>query len=97
MVNTYADKCVTAQSWCRTFSHSVPDQHLVWHRDHVTRQVKVLSGTGWCLQMDNQLPQLLQPGDTIIIQAGVYHRIIKGDQDLVILITELMDHLNLRD
>jgi quercetin dioxygenase-like cupin family protein len=38
--------------------------------------------------MDNQLPKILSEGDTLFIPKGVYHRVIKGNGKLVILIKE---------
>lgn len=88
MVTPYEDLATHTACWQRTFDQHVPDAELVWHRDHQTRHIQIMSGTGWCLQLDNQMPQPLIVGDHHVIPAGMYHRIIKGDQDLVVLITE---------
>ena len=88
MVNPYVDHNPSNPCWQRIFSASVPDGHLVWHRDHNSRWVTVQSGKGWQLQLDNQLPLELQVGTTYEIPSQVYHRIIRGVDDLIIEIRE---------
>jgi quercetin dioxygenase-like cupin family protein len=89
MVDTaYQDQPGTSHSWCRTFSSSVDDADLKWHRDHQTRHVTVLSGKGWQFQFDDELPFLLTEKHSLVIPQGVFHRIIKGSGDLVLQITE---------
>ena len=73
----------------RTFSSEVDADELVWHRDRKSRQIKVLSGTGWKFQKDDELPVDLQPGSDVYIVRGIYHRLIKGVSDLVIRIKEI--------
>ena len=73
----------------RTFSIDVGSTELVWHRDTKSRQVHILSGNGWKLQTDDKLPEELLPGTDVYIHKGIYHRLIKGNSDLVIRIKEL--------
>jgi quercetin dioxygenase-like cupin family protein len=40
------------------------------------------------LQFENKTPKLLKEGQIISIPKGVYHRIIKGDGNLIIKIKE---------
>lgn len=68
----------------RTFPAEVWPEDLVWHRDAEDRTVKVISSDGWKLQMDNELPKDLIIGDTHFIPKKTYHRIIKGQGELVI-------------
>jgi quercetin dioxygenase-like cupin family protein len=72
----------------RTFDESIDDHELKWHFDAKDRKVKILESDGWQIQMDNQLPKILSEGDTLFIPKGVYHRVIKGNGKLVILIKE---------
>jgi hypothetical protein len=72
----------------RTFSENVDELDLVWHRDKYNREITILEGENWFLQLDNQLPVALQKGKTYTIPAMEYHRIIKGDSNLVIKIRE---------
>ena len=84
----YADDIKLNHTWHRTFRSHVSDSELIWHMDRHMRMVTVVSGENWKLQLDNQLPELLKPGETYQIPAEYYHRLIKGDSDLVIKISE---------
>ena len=70
----------------RTFSKDVDPMELVWHQDAEDREIEVLEGKGWELQMDNELPFELVSGDHIFITEGQVHRILKGTTDLKIKI-----------
>ena len=59
---------------------------LVWHRDEEDRTIIVAEGLGWQFQRDNCLPELIREGDRIHVNAGEYHRLIKGDSDLIVTI-----------
>ena len=72
----------------REFSKDVNSSELVWHRDRYDREVKVVAGRGWQLQLENKLPQTLKPGVTYRIPARTYHRVIKGTTKLVVEIKE---------
>jgi len=72
----------------RRFEGTVEETDLVWHRDASDRQIKVVEGQGWQLQFDNELPIQLEEGKTYFIQREQYHRLIKGDGNLVIEIVE---------
>ena len=70
----------------RTFSKDVNKLELVWHQDAEDRDIEILEGKGWELQMDNELPFELVKGDRIFITEGRIHRILKGTTDLKIKI-----------
>jgi hypothetical protein len=72
----------------RVFNENVDSEELVWHRDREDRKIFVESSNGWMLQMDNELPQVLQEGQSYIIPKLTYHRVIKGTGDLKIVIDE---------
>ena len=91
MVVTPYSEIVQGRTRTRTFDSSVDGEELVWHRDRQTRTVKVLEGTGWRFQMDNQLPQQLSKGDVLHIPKETYHRIMAGDNNLVVEIEEHED------
>ena len=63
----------------------------IWHRDKRTRDIEVVSGDGWHLQMDNKLPEELREGKTYRIPKMEYHRVIKGTNELVLKIKEYSD------
>jgi hypothetical protein len=69
----------------RKFSGDIDPIELMWHRDLRNREVKIVSGKGWKIQLENKLPQDL---DSVIIPKLTWHRVIKGEGDLVIGIRE---------
>lgn len=72
----------------RTFSDSVDDMELIWHRDREDRKVTIIEGDNWQLQMDDSLPVTLLKDQTYYIPKMIYHRIIKGQGNLKIRIDE---------
>ncbi len=72
----------------RTFESEVDDTELIWHRDKKSRTVHVLSGNGWKLQLDDELPKELHIGKDYFIIKNSYHRLIKGENNLIIRIEE---------
>ena len=90
MVNPYLDKYVDNKI-VRYFSEEVDDKELIWHRDKKTRDVEVISGDGWQLQMDNELPEDLKKGKIYRIPKMEYHRVIKGTSQLVLKIKKYSD------
>ena len=72
----------------RTFDSSVNDDDLVWHRDKYFREITVLEGNDWKLQLDNELPVILEEGKKYNIPAMEFHRVIKGTGNLTIKIWE---------
>lgn len=81
-----------ANTQTRLFKFDSDDEELKWHRDKEHRIVKLVSGHGWWLQLDNEMPQPISCGQTYEIPAGVWHRAIKGknSSDLVIEIQMFM-------
>jgi len=66
----------------RTFKDDLFDSDLLWHWDEEDREVTVLHETDWLFQFDNMLPQPMT--GEIKIPKGVWHRVIKGNGDLII-------------
>lgn len=75
----------------RTFAENVDMDELKWHFDENDRIVKVIQSDNWLLQMDNQFPQTLIENKEYFIPKGVYHRVIKGKNKLVVEITERLN------
>lgn len=71
---------------CRSFDVSSDD--YVWHRDANDRTIEIVEGNGWTFQIEGCLPFLLKRGLVFTIEKNVYHRLIKGVDDLEIKITE---------
>ena len=72
----------------REFKNDVEDEELVWHRDRENRQVRVIRGEGWQLQIENRLPVKLLEGQVYKIPKNTYHRLLKGQSNLVVIIRE---------
>jgi len=73
----------------RTFSETVDENDLIWHRDRTNRTLRILSGTDWKLQLDDKLPETLATGGEYFILKDTYHRLIKGHGDLVVRIENI--------
>ena len=84
----YSQENISHNKFRRVFSESVDNNELKWHKDQYDRIVFVESGTGWKLQMDEELPQDLQEGQKYFIPKETFHRVIKGTGDLKITIIE---------
>jgi len=88
MTKPYCDFKLSENTVLREFDKSVDSLEMVWHRDRVDRIITIREGTGWKFQRDNELPELLKEGDTIFIPAGQWHKIHKGQTNLVMIINE---------
>ena len=86
--NPYKQEQISDNKFIRTFDKNVLTEELVWHRDRKDREIKVLVGEGWELQIDNCLPIPLIAESVYYISAGTYHRIKRGTTDLVVEINE---------
>jgi hypothetical protein len=72
----------------RTFSPDIDSEELKWHQDLKDRKVTILEPGGWSFQMDDDLPNKLQIAEQIFIPKFVWHRVLKGNSDLVVEIEE---------
>jgi len=82
----FTEQKVGNQLFLREFKETTNSEELIWHQDRENRKIKVLESNNWFLQMDNELPVLLKEGTTYNIPAYVYHRVIKGNGALRLLI-----------
>ena len=73
----------------RTFNPDVDDEELKWHQDLRDRKVVVIEGGGWEFQMEDDLPVKLINAEQIYIPKFVWHRVIKGERNLIVEIEEL--------
>lgn len=78
----------SGDKFIRTFDQNIEESELVWHRDREDRIVKPLSESDWMIQIDNELPKPLK--EEVFIPKGVYHRVIKGNGDLVVELTKII-------
>jgi hypothetical protein len=66
----------------REFDKNIDSGEFVWHRDREDRVIKSIGKTDWLIQIDNELPKEIN--EEVFIPMGVYHRLIKGKNDLKI-------------
>jgi len=72
----------------RTFTPDVDSDELKWHQDLKNRKVRIIEDGGWSFQMENELPIKLSINKELSISKLVWHRVIKGDKNLVVEIEE---------
>jgi hypothetical protein len=72
----------------RTFYLDKPSEDFIWHRDKRDRVISIISGKGWKLQMDNQMPIDLIQRKVYRIPKETFHRLLKGSNDLIIKVME---------
>lgn len=72
----------------RVFTPDVESEELKWHQDLKDRKVTVVEDGGWLFQMENDLPNKLLVAQQILIPKFVWHRVIKGEGNLVVEIEE---------
>lgn len=71
------------KSFVRFFSEKVDSTELVWHLDENDRLITVVSGIGWKLQIDNELPIDLFENSIYHIPKETYHRILKSSDKFI--------------
>jgi len=84
----YLQTNISQKQFQRIFNIDVDSTELVWHRDRKNRWVEVIQGGDWQFQMEDELPITLVEGMKLFVPKEVYHRVIKGSQQLIITITE---------
>ena len=83
-VKPYKDLEITDSYIVREFSKNIDQIELLWHRDDEDRTVEILGETNWKLQLDNELPTSIN--EPIFIPRHKWHRVIKGDGNLKLII-----------
>jgi len=73
----------------RTFRTDVDSDELKWHQDLKDRKVKIIESGGWLFQMEDELPNKMVNDETIFIPKLAWHRVIKGDETMIVEIEEL--------
>ena len=85
----FTEQQVDSQLFIREFSADVDEMELIWHTDREDRVVHIIEGNNWKFQLDNNIPFNLQKGKTYVIETKIWHRLIKGDDNLIIKIEEI--------
>lgn len=73
----------------RVFTPDVSVDELKWHQDLRDRKITVVEDGGWSFQIENELPVKLCDAKQFSIPKFVWHRVIKGDGNLIVEIEEL--------
>jgi hypothetical protein len=66
----------------REFKQNTDSGDYQWHRDREDRIIESIGETDWMIQLDDELPKVIQ--GEVFIPMGIYHRVIKGTGDLKI-------------
>jgi|TARA_R110000823_G_C15741982_1_gene480950 hypothetical protein len=82
------EKSIYDRVFTRVIKEDVKQEQLIWHKDKKDRIVKVVYGTGWKLQNDNELPTELEIGQNYHINKEQFHRLHKGSSELKLEIKE---------
>ena len=93
----FTQKRLRSGALLREFKEDVDASSLVWHRDKHDRNIRVVRSDCWKIQVENQLPVEMKPGDLYFIPERTYHRIIKGKGKLVVEIDEVFEKLSLME
>ncbi len=82
----YTDIETNSDHIIREFGDDIDPIHLLWHRDNEGRTIEVIGETDWQIQLDNQLPTLIE--GRIFIPKHEWHRVIKGTGKLKLKINK---------
>jgi hypothetical protein len=83
----FQENKIQENTFIREFKQDTDSGDFTWHRDHEDRIIESIGETDWMIQLDNQLPKVIN--EKIFIPMGVYHRVIKGSGDLKIMLLKL--------
>jgi len=72
----------------RVFSQDTDSGEFMWHRDREDRIIESIGETDWMIQIDNELPKYIK--EEVLIPMGIYHRLIKGTNDLKIKLKKII-------
>jgi hypothetical protein len=74
-------------TFIREFKQDTDSGEFMWHRDREDRIIESIGKTDWLIQIDNELPKEINK--EVLIPMGVYHRLIKGTNDLKIKLKKI--------
>ena len=87
-MNTPYKDIYAEEYFIREFNESGPEEEFVWHRDRANRTIVAKEGEEWFIQMDNEMPKVIEIDKPFYIREGVFHRILKGKGNLKLQIWE---------
>ncbi len=80
----YINLEVTENYIIRKFDNDVDPLELLWHQDFENRTIHSIEPTDWKIQLEDELP--IDINSSIFIPKNKYHRLIKGNGDLILKI-----------
>ena len=83
----FQENKISDNTFIRVFSQDTDSGEYAWHRDREDRIIESIEPTDWKIQIDNELPKVIE--GEVFIPMGVYHRLIKGTNDLKIKLVKL--------
>ena len=88
----YKDIEVTDAYIIREFDQNIDPIELMWHRDDEDRLIEIINpGNSWKFQYENELPLDLESQMSFVILKHMWHRVIKGKENLLIKIHKFKD------
>ena len=89
MILPFQENKISDNKFIRVFNQNTDSGEFTWHRDRENRIIESIEDTDWMIQIDNELPKIME--GEVFIPMGVYHRLIKGTGDLKINLTKLVN------
>ena len=89
MILPFQETKLSDNEFIRVFSQDTDSGEYMWHRDREDRIIESIESTDWKIQIDNELPKVIE--GEVFIPMGSYHRLIKGTGDLKINLTKLVN------
>jgi hypothetical protein len=83
----FKEEVISDKVFIREFKEDTDSGEFMWHRDREDRIIESIDETDWQIQLDDELPKVIQ--GEVFIPMGVYHRVIKGTGDLKIRLQKL--------
>ena len=87
MILPFQETKLSDNEFIREFSQNTDSGEFTWHRDRENRIIESIEDTDWMIQIDNELPKVIE--GEVFIPMGVYHRLIKGSDNLKIKLKKI--------
>jgi len=87
MILPFQENKLDNNVFIREFKQDTDSGEFMWHRDREDRIIESIGETDWQVQLDDELPKIIE--GEVFIPMGVYHRVIKGTGDLKIKLQKL--------
>ena len=89
MTLPFQETKLSDNEFIRVFSQDTDSGEYMWHRDREDRIIESIEPTDWRIQIDNELPKVME--GEVFIPMGVYHRLIKGTGNLKIKLQKIQN------